>query len=193
MALQLRTGPASEPVSLADTKSFLRIDGADDDILVSSLITAARIYIETTTAKILLLQNWSLFKDKWPSSGVLHLPLSPVQSIDEVRLYNLDESHSVLDVSEYAKDLISTQPRIKLLSQHLSQSPSAPLNHIEVQFTAGFGAAESDVPADLRQALLMLAAHWYEQREPVGFGSSFNEIPLSISAVLEKYKAFKVQ
>ena len=193
MPLQLRSGPANEPVSLSEAKVFLRIDGTDDDILVSSLITAARIYIETTISKILITENWSFFKDKWPTSGVVHLPLSPVQSIDEIRVYNQDNTYSTLPIETYASDLISSQPRIKFLETSPSIATPRHFNQLEVQFTAGFGNTETDVPSDLRQALLMLTAHWYEQREPIGFGGSFNEIPTTISALLSSYKTHRMQ
>jgi uncharacterized phiE125 gp8 family phage protein len=38
-----------------------------------------------------------------------------------------------------------------------------PVNAIEVRFTAGFGAA-SAVPEDLRQAILLAVAHWFDHR-----------------------------
>jgi len=193
MALQLRAGPASEPLSLSDTKTFLRVDGDDDDILVASLISAARVYIETTIGKILISEDWSYFIDKWPKSGTLFLPLSPVQSIEEIRVHKIDETYDVLSSSDYAQDLISHQPRLKRLNLSAPFAEGGGLNRIEVRFSAGFGDLESDVPKDLRQALLMLCAHWYEQREPVGLGGSFNEIPTTISALLNNYKSYRVQ
>ncbi len=193
MALQLRSGPAIEPLSLVDTKNFLRVDGSDDDILVASLIAAARVYIETTIGKILINENWSYFIDKWPTSGTLYLPLSPVQSIEEIRLHENGEAYEVFDPTNYVVDLISHQPRIKLINLTAPPVTGAGLNQIEVRFAAGFGDLESDVPEDLRQAMLMLCAHWYEQREPVGFGGSFNEIPTTITALMNNYKSYRVQ
>lgn len=192
MALQLRSGPAIEPVDLEETKTFLRIDGTDDDILVSSLITAARIHIETTIGKILITENWSYFKDKWPSEGIIHLPLSPLQSVDEIRIHN-NGSYEILSLEDYSTDIVSSQPRVKLSSPSAPTQTNDELNHIEVRFTAGFGNTQNDIPKDLRQALLMLTAHWYERREPVGFGGSFNEIPTTISALLTNYKSYRMQ
>jgi uncharacterized phiE125 gp8 family phage protein len=40
---------------------------------------------------------------------------------------------------------------------------------IEIAFTAGYGDAAADVPAPLRQGLLLQLAHLFENREPASF------------------------
>ena len=192
MALQLRAGPLTEPVSLETAKTHLRIDGTDDDLLINSLITAARIFVETSIAKIMISQSWSYFRDAWPKNGTMHLPLSPLISVDEIRLH-AEGSFSLLDAEDYAVDLISRDPRIKLRGGPPSPDTTRPLNRIEVQFTAGFGATVSDVPADLVQAVLMLATHWYEQRAPIGHGGAFDDIPAHVSAILAAHKIHRLQ
>lgn len=192
MALQLRAGPLTEPVSLETAKTHLRIDGTEDDLLITSLITAARIFIETSIAKIMVSQNWSCFRDAWPSSGTLHLPLSPLLSVDEIRLHS-DGSFTVLDSTDYAVDFISRDPRIRLLSGPPPADTTRPLNRIEVQFTAGFGAEAANVPDDLVQAVLMLTTHWYEQRAPVGQSGNFDDIPAHVSALLAPHKMHRLQ
>lgn len=58
MPLQLVTPPAGEPVSLAEAKQHLRVDGGDDDLLIGSLITAARQAAETKTGRQLITARW---------------------------------------------------------------------------------------------------------------------------------------
>ncbi|HVW94201.1 MAG TPA: hypothetical protein VHB74_16540, partial [Devosia sp.] len=41
----LLEGPAAEPVTLADAKAFLKLDASDEDALVSTLVTAARLHV----------------------------------------------------------------------------------------------------------------------------------------------------
>jgi uncharacterized phiE125 gp8 family phage protein len=56
---------------------------------------------------------------------------------------------------------------------------------VEIDFVAGYGEAAGSVPPMLRQAVKILAAHWYEHREAVGnFGS---EVPLSIENIIRLY------
>ena len=66
MPLQLVTPPAEEPVSLAEAKQHLRVDGGDDDLLIGSLITAARQAAETKTGRQLITARWKLVLDAFP-------------------------------------------------------------------------------------------------------------------------------
>ena len=192
MALQLRDGPAQEPVSLLEAKDFMRLDGSEDDVLVSTLITAARIHIETTLGKILITQNWSYFLDTWPKTKTTYLPLDPIQTIEEVRFHNDQGSYEVIPLEDYSTDIISNHPRIRFHGTKPANSTKH-LNQLEIRFTAGFGDEPADVPSDLKQALLMLATHWFEQRDPIAFGGNFTEVPHTIQALLNHYKKYKVQ
>ena len=51
MSVTTLTPPASEPVSLAEAKTLLRIDAADEDTLLASLIVTARHTVETRTGR----------------------------------------------------------------------------------------------------------------------------------------------
>lgn len=44
-----------------------------------------------------------------------------------------------------------------------------------------------DLPAPLQQAVMMLAAHWYNQREAVG-GTQMHEVPASLNALIKQYR-----
>jgi uncharacterized phiE125 gp8 family phage protein len=59
---------------------------------------------------------------------------------------------------------------------------------IEIHFEAGFGHDPSDVPAPIRQATLLLIAHWYENREPLRVLSDGPAVPAAVSALLAPYK-----
>ena len=63
---------------------------------------------------------------------------------------------------------------------------------IEIAVTAGFGDAGSDVPEPVRQALLLLIAHWYEQREPVMLGGERADIPGTVAGLLAPYRPIRL-
>jgi len=192
MALVPTSGPALEPITLAEAKAYLRVDGADDDTLIGALIATSRLHIEAALGCALITQGWSLYRDDWPLRGPVRLPLSPLQSIDAVRLYALDGSTTLLAQSSYQVDAIGTPPRMVRLPGSDWPKPGRPVNGIEIAFTAGYGATPSAVPAPIRHALLLLVAHWYENREPVkliGGGFKPMRIPDMVSELMLPYRA----
>lgn len=66
MALKLTTAPAVEPVTLSEAKAHLRLDISDDDALITTLITAARVHAENVCRRAFVTQKWDLYLDSWP-------------------------------------------------------------------------------------------------------------------------------
>ncbi len=82
----LLAGPASEPVTLADAKTFLRVDHDADDVLIGSLIAAARRLVETATRRALITQTWRLVRDAWPAGGRLRVLPAPLRGVVAARV-----------------------------------------------------------------------------------------------------------
>jgi len=165
MPLMLVTPPQGEPLSLADTKSFLRLDATDDDVAVSDLITAARHRIETAAGLALLTQGWRLVLDDWPASRAVELMLAPVASVDEVREIDADSVATVVDPAYYLVDTASRPARLVLRSSRLWAKPGLEAGGIEIDFTAGYGTDSTTIPLPLRQAVMHLVTEAYENRE----------------------------
>ena len=192
MALVLTTAPTVEHVSLADAKLHLRIDGTAEDALINSLILTSRLHIETALGLALIAQNWSYFIDRWPSGRVLELPLRPVSAISAIRVYASDGSFETVAPSSYVTDVNATAPRVVLQTSAARPAPGRPANGIEIAMTAGYGTAAADVPQPIRQALLILAAHWYEHREVVELDGTATRVPESASALLASYRPVRL-
>jgi uncharacterized phiE125 gp8 family phage protein len=190
MALVMTAAPAAEPISLAEAKAHLRIDTDDEDALISSLIAAARLLVERTLGLALVTQSWSYFLDAWPERGCIALPLTPVPAVSAVRVHAEDGGTTVLDADGYAVDVLSAPARIVLTSA-LPSVATRPFNGFEVAFTAGYGDA-GDVPQPIRQALLLLVAHWFEGRAPVELGSGPQEIPAIAAGLLQPYRRVRL-
>lgn len=80
--------PLTEPVTLAEARQFLRLDQHDEDELLATLITAARLMIEAAAGRCLIEQPWRIVLDRWPASGEIRLPLSPIARVQEARVYD---------------------------------------------------------------------------------------------------------
>ncbi len=188
MALVLTSGPAVEPVTLTEAKAYLRVDLSDEDTLIASLITAARIHVEVSLGRSLITQSWSLFLDQWPEARVLTLPIAPLQSVTDVRTYAEDDTAIIWDASNYFVDASSDPGRVVRQNTASWPPPGRPANGVEVAFVAGYGNGASDVPEPIRQALLLLIAHWYERREPVALGGRPISVPGTVSGLLDPYR-----
>ena len=191
MNLVLTAPPAIEPVTVEEAKAYLRIDHGHEDAVLASLITASRLHIETALNLALVSQRWLWQFDRWPKSYIVELPLRPVQSIESVRVKIDDDRETLLSSDYYI--LECTNQSAQLISQSgIWPQPSVPRGGIEIEFIAGFGEASELVPAPIRQALLMLVAHWYENREPVSVGQSASQIPDTVSALLMPYRKVRL-
>ena len=191
MALVMTAAPAAEPISVAEAKAHLRVDADDEDTLIASLIVAGRTLIERNLGLALVTQGWSYFLDHWPERGCISLPLTPVQAVSAVTVHDEDGGATVLDASSYAVDVLSAPARLTLTSA----TPSVvtrPFNAFEVAFTAGYGDAATDVPQPIRQAVLLLVAHWFEHREPVAFGASPQQVPAIVAGLLQPYRRVRL-
>jgi uncharacterized phiE125 gp8 family phage protein len=165
MPLILVTPPTGEPLSLAETKKFLRLDTPDDDVAVSDLITAARHRIEIATGLALLTQGWRLVLDDWPASAEIALALTPVVGIDEVRVIGADDVPETVDPVHYLVETASRPARLVLRTSRLWAKPGRAAGGIEIDFTAGYGAEPGSVPLPVRQAVMHLVTEAFENRE----------------------------
>lgn len=192
MALVRTTAPVITPVSLVEAKAHLRIEGSDEDMLVTGLIDAATAHVERGLGLALITQGWMIMRDRWPASWLTELPLAPLQSVASITTYDALAQASVFDASHYFADTVSNPPRLVLHGTAPWPEPGRRANGIEIVVTAGFGDTASDVPEPVRQALLLLIAHWYESREPVVLGDTPHEIPGTIAGVLAPYRPVRL-
>jgi uncharacterized phiE125 gp8 family phage protein len=191
MPLILTSGPAVEPVTLAEAKAHLRVDGTAEDTLIASLVVTSRLHVEAAAGLGLVTQSWSWYLDAWPRRA-LALPLRPIQSIAAMRLYDESGVATTLDPATYLLDGAGPHPRLVRLGAQVWPKPGRIANGIEVAFTAGYGPAAADVPAPIRQAILLLVAHWYEHRSPLEEGAHAAPLPTMVSELLAPYRTVRL-
>ncbi|MGL4240182.1 MAG: head-tail connector protein [Beijerinckiaceae bacterium] len=180
--------PATEPLSLPEVKRFLRIDHADDDALVQGLVKAARQRVEARTGRALISQTWRIVLDAWPYSGRVALPILPISSVMAVRL--LDGLGGSQTVAPPVYNLVAgAEPPVIDCSQ--IPNPGKPRDGIEIDVTAGYGAAATDVPEPLRQAMRLMVGHAYTAAGPDGRGPAGRE-PADIDALIAPYRLGRI-
>lgn len=183
MTLLLVTGPAEEPVTLEEARAHLRLDATAEDGLLAALITAARGALEGQTRRAFVTQGWRLVLNQWPGAEVT-LPLAPVSAVTAVTLHDTDGDHAV-DPSAYETALAGDAPLLACVAGW--PAPVKRIAGISIDFTAGYGAA-ANVPQPLKLAILLLATHWFENREPVSLGETGRELPLDVASLIAPYR-----
>lgn len=185
MRLELLTAPATEPVTLAEVKTRLRIDDATDDAGVNRLIAAATGNAQSITGRAFVTQQWALILDAFPC-GSISLPLPPLQSVEEISYIDADGTTQVLAAGDYLVDKNGMIGMVhRAYNKQWPTTRTQPMA-VRIEFTAGYGSADK-VPADLVSAMLLLIAHWDQNREPVVVGTIVSGVPLSVDYLLSPF------
>ena len=201
-SLTRQTAPAVEPVTLSEAKAHLRVDTTDDDTYISTLITAAREWVEQYLDRTLVHTQWVMRFDKFPSSGTepVELPRPPMVAsgtATAVTVLFTSEAGatSTYSTAEYRVDRYAT-PGTVLPQYGYTWTPHRQDdNAISVTWWAGYGNSgcllytSPSLPAAIRHAMLMLVGHWYESRQAaVATGAVPQDVPFGVRSLLDTQK-----
>jgi uncharacterized phiE125 gp8 family phage protein len=179
MSLQLNTPPAEEPVTLAQAKTWLKVETDDEDALIAALIPAARARAEWHTGRAFVTQGWTLWLDRL--GDCVELPLPPLVSVTSVTLYAPDDAARVLTNDQYRVDV----PGRRVIFGEAHPDLRA-CNAAAIAFTCGYGDV-ANVPAPIASAILLLVAQLYEHR-----GDEAAPMPDQALALLAPYRVMKL-
>ena len=177
------TPPASEPVTLEAAKLHCRVDHDAEDTLISSLITAARVYCEGVQNRAYITQTLAITLDGFPATPY-DLPRPPLQGNVDITYTDEDGNVETVDTDDYVVDTTGFKGRIKL--KRSASWPTDTLQEIgavSIFFDAGYGDA-TDIPQTVKQAMLLLIGHWYINREGAISGQVNREIEFAVNALL---------
>lgn len=148
---QLRriSAPQSEIISLAEAKLYLRVDHADEDVLISEQIVAVRMFAEDYLGRSLVTQDWEVYY--LHMADCYKLVMHPVQEILEVIFSPSEGVENIVPASDYH----FTTPNILTFSH-------VPDAMVRIKYRAGVDAL--NVSYALKQAMLAHIALCYECR-----------------------------
>jgi len=221
MALELKTPPATEPLTVDEAKSYLKVTDTAEDAWVAGAIQAVRERCEAFCRRALITQTWVWWLDAFPRacvsdflSGVYELPVThfdapgrelniprpPLQSVTHLKTYGADDSAAVFDSAKYLVDTASEPGRIVLRQNQAWPTGLRTARGIEVEYVAGYGQA-ADVPQALRQGMLLWVRLLYadktwlfESGSEVPGLSGFNQedMPLPVRALWDPFRLVRV-
>lgn len=159
----------------------------EDNSTISPMIATAVEYVEHKSGRALLDQTLEMRFDKWPNSKGFELMRSPVQSISSIKYYDKDNVEHTVSSNVYF--LENTIPARILLNfnQVWPADELRPGYPIVIEYVAGYGSTIDNVPARYVQAVLLLAAHLYENREATVISDgtvTVNTLPYGLNSLL---------
>ena len=165
------------PVTLELAKKHCRVDGDYEDDLIKSYIEAAAGWVEKYTGHLLTERPVTL---KFPRFGSeLRLAIAPIKSVDSVTYLDGDGAEQTLTGARLYQGALLPQA---------NTSWPATLSKSDVEVTVTAGYAEGDVPAELKQAVMLLTSHQYENREAVVVGTIAAEMPAGVVALAHPFR-----
>ena len=190
MEKRLITAMTSEPVSLDDIRLHLRLtDDTTEDPLLPSLLERARLYCEMHTGRAFGTQTWEAYLNFWPGRNYIDLPMPPLQSVTSVKYVDYAAAETTMTLTtQYLVDDTSDIGRIVLpYGRTWPSFTGYPINPIRIRYVAGYSA----LPEPLKQAILLIAGNWYENREHAVdvVGGKLESIPFSALSLMAHYKA----
>jgi uncharacterized phiE125 gp8 family phage protein len=172
------TEPGSEPVTVAEVKTFARIDHDYEDTLISGFIVAARKMVERIMSKKLIEQTLRLTMDQW-NSYMIELPYPPLISVVGIYYVYEDDTTEEYDSDNYYVDTNTSPGRVVI-----KDGQSQPINEdrlyggYRIDYKAGYGNVAADIPDNVKEAIKIWATDLYEGRADV------KSVPQKVRALL---------
>ncbi len=179
-------GPSVEPVTLADAKLWIRQDIADDDAIVTSLITAARRKVEAELRQSLITQTWDLFLEGFPSGGgyydrnvrqsgmslqwlptastPIYIPRPPLQSIVWVNYVDTSGNTQTVDPSVYRVGS-GAPARIQPNYGNVWPVNRPIIDAVNIRYVSGYGNDGTSVSENIKTAIKMILNLCYDNRD----------------------------
>ena len=181
------TPPNIEPVTLDELKAHARIDDDNDDAGLETYLTAARRAVERRTRTRLMNQVVEFVRDDFPlyrrDMGLL---IGNVRSVDSVKYRDSDGDETTMSTDDY-NVAVDVAPAVVRTNRRVWPTVSA--DHprsVRVRMTVGYEMT-AQVDRTVKIAVMMLAAHWYENREPVLKTSGAAILPVGIDSLLDSW------
>lgn len=171
MPYVVASGPASEPITTSEAKTWLKVDSSADDTLISGLITTARQYAEQYQCTALYTQGILEYFDCFPYGRQIHLTLSPIQTVTSIQYKDNNGNTQTLASDQYTVDTASKPCRIRLAPSASWPATGDYPNAVIVTYTAG-SATTGAIPQATKDAMALIIAFLYENREDIPLTSA---------------------
>jgi len=152
MGTQLISAPASLPVSMAEARIAVRADGTEMDTAIQVYLAGIVQHVQHYTGRSIINQTWRLTLDWFPDAIKLFNP--PVVSVSWIKFYDSANVLQTLNPTDYTVDTSSELGYIVPAPSKAWPTTFDKINAVQVQYTAGYGSADTDTPDDIKMYIL---------------------------------------
>lgn len=178
--------PTFEAVNLGEVKAHLRLelDDTDEDAYLKMLIATAREWCQNYQGRTHPTTTWTLTLDEFPANDEpIILPMPPLASVSSITYYDSSNVLQTLSSSLYIVDTKREPGRVAVAWEQSWPDTADRVAAVTVTYVAGTTAVL--VSPSVKHAMLLLIAHWHENREAVLTGTISKEMEFTVSALLE--------
>lgn len=195
--------PSVEPVSTTEAKAQLRIHADDTtyDTEITRKLAAARQWVERRYGIAIITQTRKQTQDQFPCDGkwsAVKLLYPPVQSITTFSYTDSEgttqtlvagtnySSTGLMTPTVGAQDIVIPELYPISFWPTIKSVPGA----VSITYVAGFGNDGTYVPQPVKEAILMVLAHFFEQRQAEITGESIAKFEMDVDRVMSAYEVF---
>lgn len=178
MGLQRITEPSTSPVTLAEAKTYLRVDGSADDTGVQAMIDAAVSFIEDYIGRSIVAQAWRVTIDDFADAIVLRR--GPVTSITSVQYYDTAGALQTVSAADYTLDNASDPAFLVRNTDAVWPATMDGVNAVQINYATGYAT----IPAAIKHAVLVVLGYWFDNRDGAA------SMPPAAMALLQNHRAF---
>ena len=143
------TLPATLVVSLVEMKAWLKIDGTDEDTLLTSLIASATAECEAYSGLSFITRSRIVKLSSFNGRDII-LPYGPVTALTSIAYLDEDDAAATVDAADYSLDIASSLARMRVTESWPYTNRT--LSNVVVTYVAGYANAAA-VPEVIKTAI----------------------------------------
>ena len=183
-----RDAVPAPPVTLVEAKEFMRVDGTDQDDVITAMIAAATSWAEGVTRRAFIDRLLEVRMGSLPVGACrVVLPFPPVRSLVAITYVDTDGAPQVINTGDVTLD-----PLFGIVTPNVGVSWPT-VRSVTFEYNAGYGGAAADVPQQIRQAILVATSQMYEYRIDQTVGAQISRPHDKAShALLQDFRVFEL-